>query len=158
MRRVMAFAIGLAGSAFLAVGLAQSPHASFAGTWSGAAEPIVSWTNVRTLPVRLVIDSAGRVHGRVGDAELFDAELRSNRGPVTRALGWKTELIVHGRLRGAVIAAEHVVRDGVNIPLNPRDGMLVGSVHTTGDKFGGRDRMILTAARLTLRRETLSSP
>ena len=157
MRRALAFAIGLAGSATLSNGLAQFPHPSFAGTWSGAAEPIVTWTSQRTLPVRLVIDSAGRVRGRVGDAELFDAELRGNRGPVTRALGWKTELIVRGRLRGEVIAAEHVVRDGVSIPLDSRDGTLIGSVHTTGDKVGGKDRMILTAARLTLRRETPAS-
>jgi hypothetical protein len=112
----------------------------------------VSWTAQRTLPVRLAIDSGGRVRGRVGDAELADGRLRPNRGAVARALGWKTDLIVTGRLRGPIVAAEQVVREGVRIPFDVVGDRLEGGVHTTGAKAGGRERMMLSADRLVLRR------
>jgi hypothetical protein len=130
----------------------RSAPAALAGEWEGEAEIVVSWTAQRTLAVRLVVDTAGHVHGRVGDAELVDGRLRPNRGAVLRALGWKSDHIVTGRLRGPILATEGVVREGVRIPFDVVGGCLVGGVHTTGAKAGGRERMMLSARHLVLRR------
>lgn len=132
--------------------VAQRPPSTLIGTWSGDAAIVVSWTTQRSLAVRVTIDSAGRVAGRVGDAELFNGHVRPNRGAIARALGWKTDFIITGQLNGPVIAAEQVVREGVRIPFDLVDGRIEGGIHTTGSKSRGREGMALSARNLVLQR------
>lgn len=60
--------------------------------------------------------------------------------------------IIVGDLTGSIVAAEDITRSGVKMPLNFIGGSFVGALRTSGCKFGGKDRMILSAASLTLRR------
>ena len=126
--------------------------AKLIGSWWGSAEIVVDWTTQRTLIVELAIGSSGAVTGRVGDANLLDGRVRTNRGPILRWLGWKTDYIITGRLDGAIIEAEDIVRAGVRMPVDAVGDRLEGGVHTTGSTTGGKARMILSARRLVLAR------
>jgi hypothetical protein len=155
-RKVLAFVIPsfvLAGWNTPSVAPADTPLAALAGTWQGTADVGVKWTSQRTLAVELTIDSKQRVRGRVGDAELTHGRIRENAGLVMRTIAKRSELVVEGYLKGPVIAAEEVQRGGVTIPLNERDGQLVGSLHTTGSNAGGPEQAVITAGPLLLRRK-----
>ncbi len=131
----------------------QVPNAGMIGTWGGDGQVVVNWTEQPSIRVRLIILPDGSVSGQIGDARLVNARISTNRGGVGRFLHIKTDYIVSGRLVGPVIAAEHIQRDAVNLPLNWNDGAFTGSLHTSGSAFGGADRMVFTAFRLYLSRE-----
>jgi hypothetical protein len=155
-RRALAILIvssGLAAASRPPVVPEDSALRALAGTWRGTADVGVKWTTQRTLAVELTIDSLQRVRGRVGDAELTNGFLRSNAGLVGRAIGRKPGLIVEGYLKGPVIAAEEVRRGGVTIPLDQRDGQLVGALATSGSNNGIQEQMVLTAGPLVLQRK-----
>ena len=126
------------------------PPAGLLGSWHGSASIVVSWCKQSHLPVAITIARNGTVTGTVGDAKLRDAQVRPNRGALGRTLGLKTDYLITGRLDGAIVAAEDIKRDGVNIPLDPANGALRGGVATTGKKLGGLKTMILSAAHLQL--------
>lgn len=121
------------------------------GAWTGSAEIVVNWTTQRKLQVHLVIDSAGRVNGTIGDAELVDARVKRNRGALLRALNWKTDWIVIGRLEGPIIAAESIQRERVTVPFNLVKGEIRGGIHTSGSELGRRESGRLSAGRMVLR-------
>jgi hypothetical protein len=98
------------------------------------------------------IQSDGRVTGKVGDAILVKGRLEENRGWLGRKLNLATDHIIKGELSGPIVAAESVTRGRVSIPLDLVGGTLVGGVHTSGAKFGGKEKMILSASSLTLKR------
>ena len=124
---------------------------AMAGRWSGTADIVVNWTTQRTLRVELVIATDGSVTGTVGDAKISAAQLTRNRGALGRALHVKTDYIVTGDLRGDIIAAEGIRREGTaTFPLNWVDGHFEGGLHTSGSSFGGKEKMVLTATRLKL--------
>lgn len=142
----------------LAVALSQ-PHlhagegiaATMAGPWEGNAHVIVNWCQRTNLPVALTIGADGAVTGTVGDATLTKARLKKNRGALGRRLNVKTDFIIVGDLQGAIVAREGITRSQVMMPLNFSGGKFVGGLHTSGSKFGGKDRGILSAG-LTLNR------
>ena len=144
-----------AASVATATGAAPATQpASLAGTWSGNANIVVQFVQQKRLAVRLVIAEDGSVSGSVGDATLVDAKLRPGRGGVQRSLGWGREYRIHGRLSGNLVAAENVRRDAVDILLDPAsDGTLVGGLHSSGSKVGGKEKVIVSAGDLALRRE-----
>lgn len=115
------------------------------GRWEGDCRIVVNWTKQRTLHVTLAVAPDGTVNGTVGDAILRNGRLKTNRGPIGRALSLKTDYIITGDLDGPVIKSEDIVRSGVTLPFNLTEGRLDGAVHTTGWKFGGKEKMMLTA-------------
>jgi hypothetical protein len=125
---------------------------AMAGQWEGNARIIVSWCQQTNLSVVLTISTNGSVTGTVGDATLVEGRLERNRGKLGRKLNLATDYIIRGKLNGSIVGAENITREGVSIPLNFRQGTFTGGVHTTGSKFGGKDKMILSAASLTLAR------
>lgn len=97
------------------------------------------------------IRADGSVTGKVGDATLIKGHFERNRGWLGRKLNLATDHIVRGDLNGPVVAAEGITRESVSIPLNFIGGAFVGGVHTSGSKFGGKEKMILSASSLTLK-------
>lgn len=124
-----------------------------AGHWTGTAEIVVNWTKQRQLSVDIVIANDGTATGRVGDATLSGASLMRNRGWFGRTLHLATDWIIIGDLTGDIVAAEAVHRTGVKMPLTWGDDRFTGAIHTSGSLFGGKDAMILSAGRMTLRRK-----
>ena len=125
---------------------------SMTGVWCGSARIVVDWTVQKNLGLRLTIDRSGNVTGQIGDAQVTSGRVRANRGPVGRMLNIRTDYIIVGKLRGAIIADEGVQRSEVKIPVNWTGSEFQGSVHTDGSSFGGKNRMVLSASRLVLRR------
>ena len=140
--KVMA-AILIAPSVLCAASNPVTPEMS--GHWEGKAQIIVSWTVQRTLPVSIDIKSDGTVTGKVGDASLANARFKRNRGWLGRKLNLKTDYIITGDLKGAVIAAEGINRKGVMMPLNFSSNAFKGAVHTSGTHVGNKQRMVLSA-------------
>lgn len=124
---------------------AQVATPSLIGRWGGVADIVVDWTKQRTLPVNVVISANDQVTGTIGDATLLRGRLLRNRGWLARTLQMKTDYIIEGDLDGPIIGAENVQRDAVQIPFNWRDGRLVGSVNSTGNKIGPAASRIFTA-------------
>lgn len=141
---------------FLAVWAAMASEAvltpAMQGQWEGNARIIVNWCSQPRLHVVLEIHPDGSVMGRVGDATLLDGRIQGNRGRLGRKLNLATDYIIKGRLSGPVVAAEDIRREGVSIPLDFTAGGFAGGIHTSGSKLAGKERWILSASRLALRR------
>ena len=161
MRRVtrsranrLAGLVALASLAYPAAALCQAKATldSIAGVWCGSARIVVNWTVQKRLGVRVWIDPAGNVSGRVGDAQLVGGRLKTNRGAIGRMLRVKTDYIIVGSLEGPIIAAEGIRRARVTMPLTWTQSAFEGALHTDGRKFGGKEEMGLTASDLILRR------
>lgn len=131
----------------------QLPDPAMIGTWRGDGQIVVNWTDQSSIHVRLVIVADGSVSGEVGDAQLTSARIARNRGAIGRFLHIKTDYIVSGKLRGPVIASEHIQRAEVKMPLNWNGREFSGSLHTSGSAFGGAQRMVFTVFHLHLTRE-----
>ncbi len=131
----------------------ELPDARLAGHWTGEARIIVTWCAQELLPVDLTVHDDGVVTGTIGDAQLVAGRMRRNRGSLARALGVKTDFIVQAELAGPVVAAEGITRAGVNVPLSLTDGVLHGSVHTSGAHVGDAQTMVLTAPFAALVRD-----
>ena len=139
------------------------PHAGFAGepvvspqmagAWKGEAKIIVTWCKQKTLPIQVNILKDGTVTGTIGDATLQNGKLRKNRGAIGRKLNIKTDFIIEGKLKGAIVSAEGINRSRVKIPLNFGGGFFKGGLHTSGIKFGGKKAMSLSASSLTLNKQ-----
>jgi hypothetical protein len=121
------------------------------GHWEGDARIIVSWCRQTNLHVTIDIHADGSVTGKVGDASLIKGRFERNRSWLGRKLNLATDHIIRGDLKGPVVAAEGITRESVSIPLNFIGGAFAGGVHTSGSKFGGKEKMILSASSLTLR-------
>jgi hypothetical protein len=123
----------------------QTVLSGMIGRWQGDAHVIVVWCQQTNLPVNLNIQADGTVSGKIGNAALTNGRLRRNRGWLGRKLHIKTDYIITGGLSGPIVPAEHITRSGVKMPLSFRSGNFTGCIHTTGCKFGGKKRGILTA-------------
>jgi hypothetical protein len=121
------------------------------GHWEGDARIVVSWCHQTNLHVALDIRTDGSVTGKVGDATLLKGRFERNRGWLGRKLNLATDYIIKGELNGPIVAAEGITRKSVSIPLNFSGGVLAGGAHTSGSKFGGKEKMILSAMSLRLK-------
>ena len=126
------------------------------GRWCGSARINNDWVQQRTVEVDIDIAANGAVQGMVGDAQLLDARLRSNRNAIERRLHVKTDWIIDGQLTGDIIASENVRRTSVKIPLNwvasDSGQTFRGGVNTSGLPVGGAGSGGLAASRLVLHR------
>lgn len=123
-----------------------------AGIWDGRAQIIVVWCHQRDLPVAISIAPDGAVSGAIGDATIGNGQLTRNRGWLGRKLSLATDWIIRGELAGPIVASESIERAAFSMPLNLDGGELKGGMHTSGSKIGGKDRMILSARALVLKR------
>ena len=120
------------------------------GHWEGNARIVVSWCQQTNLPVKVDVHADGTVTGTVGDAKITTARLQRNRGWLGRKLNLASDYIISGNLEGAMVAAEGISRERVMMPLNFSGGSFKGGLNSSGSKFGGKDRMTLSAMSLTL--------
>lgn len=129
---------------------ADAPTTSMAGHWQGSTHVIVKWCDQSDLPVSLDIRSDGSVTGKIGDADLTNAQLKKKRNWFGHEDGRRTTHIIRGELKGPIVAAEGISREKVFIHLRPEDAHLSGSLATSGSKIGGKENMVLTAISLRL--------
>ena len=120
------------------------------GRWLGRAELTVPWTVKRTLELRLDVQPDGAVSGTIGDALLADAKIYRD-SPVVRSLGLGRAYVIEGRLAGAIIRSEGVLRERVRLSVDCAADRMIGDLHTTGVYDGPISDRLLTA-RVTLER------
>jgi hypothetical protein len=131
---------------------AQQLDRALVGEWSGTARITVDWTTRRELPVRVTIRDDGTADGTIGDAQLRNGHIRTNRSVVARAMGLGTDYVIEGKLAGSIIQAEAIERATVRLPLNWTGSTLEGELATSGSLQARRGDMVLTASGLVLRR------
>jgi hypothetical protein len=169
---VMLFsAMGVAGCAASGTpppaGAATRSAGRLIGRWAGETNIVVNWTQARTLPVQLDIQSDGSVSGKVGDAQLKEGILGNThpfglvfgvpegpRGKPPGSLAADDHFQVTAKLDGPLIAAEQVRRGGVIVAFSlAQDQTLRGGLTSTGSEFGGKDSMKLSGRTMVLCRQ-----
>lgn len=150
--RTLLVAASMLAALAAAPAIGQRPDSALVGEWSGVARISVDWTLQRELAVRVVIHDDGVVTGQIGDAELRNGRIRTNRSRILRALGHGTDWVIEGHLSGPIVRREAVERELIRLPLNWKGGTLEGELATNGSYEPMRDDMILTATGLVLRR------
>lgn len=120
------------------------------GRWFGRAELTVPWTVRRTLELRLDIHPDGAVSGTIGDALLVDARIyRDSR--VAHAIGLARHYAIEGRLAGAMIRPEGVLRDHIRLSVDCAGDRMTGDFSTSGVYDGPISGRVLSAT-VTLER------
>jgi len=144
--------VSLALIAFVSATLpAQPPFDTAAlGRWQGRAELTVPWTIRRTLDLRLDIHPDGGVSGTIGDAMLADARIYRD-SPVAHALGLARDYAIEGRLDGAIIRPEGVLRDRIHLSIDCAGDRMTGQLQTSGIYDGPISGRVVTA-RVVLER------
>ena len=120
------------------------------GHWESKAHIIVNWCKQKELSVSISIRSDDTVSGRVGDAELKNGKILHGRGWVLRVLNWGSEYIIKADLHNPIVASENISRKNISMPLDFDGASFTGGMHTSGSKFGGREKMKLSAMGLRL--------
>lgn len=120
------------------------------GQWEGSTHVIVAWCKQKELAVSLHVSADGSVTGKVGDAELTNAQIKRKRHWFGQERHGRTTHIIKGDLKGPIVAAEGISRQEVFIHVSIEEASLSGSLATSGSKFGGKDSMILTTTSLRL--------
>jgi hypothetical protein len=122
------------------------------GRWEGCARVDVSWCQQTNLAITLDIHPDGTVAGKIGDARLRHGWIEPNRGGAGHLLSRRSDYIIHGSLKGAVVAAENITRPRVAVALNFGHGVFTGSVETSGTVVGDKKTKVLSADSLKLTR------
>ena len=120
----------------------------FIGTWKGEGKIIVTWCEQKQLAFELQIDSDGNVSGKIGDAHIRHGKIRLNN-IIYRWLGNK-KYIIDTKLSNCLIKKEKIKRDSIRIFLDFQKPFLTGGFHTSGSKFGGKEKMIFSGNSVKL--------
>lgn len=114
------------------------------GRWFGRADITVPWTARRSLEVRLDIHPDGSVSGAIGDALLVDAHIYRD-SPVAHAMGLARDFAIEGRLVGAIIRPEGVLRERVRLAVDCAADRMTGELQTSGVHDGPIAERLLSA-------------
>lgn len=120
----------------------------FIGAWKGEGKIIVTWCEQKQLAFEFQIDSDGNVSGKIGDAHIRHGKIRLNN-IIYRWLGNK-KYIIDTKLSNYLIKKEKIKRDSIRIFLDFKKPFLTGGFHTSGSKFGGKEKMIFSGNSVKL--------
>lgn len=120
----------------------------FIGTWKGEGRIIVTWSKQKQLSFVLQIDKHGNVRGNIGNALIQDGKIRLNN-IFYRWLG-NRNYIIDAKLTNYLVESEKIKRESIRIFLDYENNSLVGGFHTSGSKFGGKEKMILSGTGIKL--------
>ncbi len=120
----------------------------FIGTWKGEGKIIVAWCEQKHLSFELKIDTNGIVSGKIGDAQILNGKFRLNNF-LYRCLGNK-EFIIDAKLSNYLIEKEKIQRESIQIFFDYKKPFFTGGFHTSGSKFGGKEKMILSGTAVKL--------
>jgi len=124
------------------------PKENFIGTWKGEGRIIVAWCEQKKISFEVQIDTDGNVSGKIGDAHIRHGNLRLNN-IIYRWLG-NREYIIDAELSNYLIEKEKIRRESIRIFLDYKESSFTGGFHTSGSKFGGKEKMVLSGSRVKL--------
>jgi hypothetical protein len=120
----------------------------FIGTWKGAGRVIVAWCEQKQISFDLKVHPDGSVSGKIGDAHIKHGTMRPNN-LIYRWIG-NREYIVDAELSGYLVEKEKIERESIRIFIDFENPFLIGGFHTSGSKFGGKEKMILSGTNVKL--------
>ena len=120
----------------------------FIGTWKGEGRIIVAWCQKKQLSFEFQIDINKNVLGKIGDAQILNGKIRLNN-IVYRWLG-NRKYIIDAKLTNYLIKKEKIRRESIRVFLDFENPFFVGGFHTSGSKFGGKEKMILSGTNVKL--------
>jgi hypothetical protein len=120
----------------------------FTGTWKGEGKIIVAWCEQKQLSFELQIDMDGNVSGEIGNAQILHGKIKLNN-IFYRWLG-NRKYIIDAKLSNYLIEKEKIRRESIRVFLDFENPFFVGGFHTSGRKFGGKEKMILSGSSLKL--------
>jgi hypothetical protein len=118
------------------------------GTWKGEGRIIVAWCQQKHFSFELQIGANGIVSGKIGDAQIRNGRMKRNNF-LFRWLG-NAEFIIDATLSSYIIEKENIWRESIRIFLDYEMPFLTGGFHTSGSKFGGKEKMILSGTGIKL--------
>ena len=116
----------------------------FIGTWKGEGKIIVAWCEQKQLSFELHIDMDGNVTGEIGNAHIRHGKIKLNN-IIYRWLK-NREYIINAELSNYLIEKEKIKRESIRIFLDFKKPFFIGGFHTSGSKFGGKEKMILSGS------------
>jgi len=130
----------------LAVGAPVAAQVPFPlhGTWEGNASVVSPSLGANGLRVRLVVARDGTTTGTVGDAQLVNGRLRTNRSAFARIFKLRTLWRIDGELVGPLVAADSLVAERVVMPVDLVDGQLRGDLNVRVPRQYISVRMVLS--------------
>ncbi|MCI5137391.1 MAG: hypothetical protein D3922_03010 [Candidatus Electrothrix sp. AR1] len=120
----------------------------FVGTWKGKGNIIVAWCEQKQLSFELHIDMDRNVSGEIGDTQIRHGKISLNN-IIYRWLG-NREYIIEAELSNYLIEKEKIKRESIRIFIDFNEHLFTGGFHTSGSKFGGKEKMILSGHNLNL--------
>ena len=124
----------------------------FIGIWKGEGKIIVAWCEQKKLSFELQIDMDGNVSGKIGNALIRHGKIRLNN-IVYRWLG-NHKYIIDAMLSSFLVEKEKIKRETIRIFLDFERPFLLGGFHTSGNKIGGKEKMVFSGTNLKLQRIT----
>jgi hypothetical protein len=131
-----------------ALGCRTISQGDFIGTWKGDSKIIVTWCEQKQLSFELKIDMDGNVSGEIGNAHIRHGKIRLNN-IIYRRLGNK-KYIIDAELSNYLIEKEKIKRESIRIFLDFEKPFFSGGFHTSGSKFGGKEKMVLSGINIKL--------
>ena len=120
----------------------------FTGTWKGEGKIIVTWCEQKQLSFELHIDMNANVSGEIGNAHIRHGKIRLNN-IIYRWLG-NREYIIDAKLSNCIIEKEKIKRESIRLFLDFKKPFFTGGFHTSGSKFGGKEKMVLSGSKVKL--------
>ena len=114
-----------------------NPPKSLVGEWSGQSEVFAPFKQGQSpsmdsedwINIQIVIESDGKVTGKIGDAELVSCTVKQNRTWFEKIIGIKTDYIIgEGYLENGIVPDDTVTKREISIPFDLSEGELKGSV------------------------------
>lgn len=120
----------------------------FTGTWKGEGRVIVAWCGQKYVSFELQIDADRNVSGKIGDARIRHGTFRRN----SRFYRWmgNKEYIIDAKLSDYLVENEKIKRDAIRIFLDFTPPFFTGGFHTSGSKFGGKEKMVFSGSHVKL--------
>jgi hypothetical protein len=84
-----------------------------------------------SLPTHLSINNKGEVKGKIGEANIQNARVISNRGALLRTLGWASDFAIKGELQGSIFSQDTLSFRTFSIPLKCDSLTLSGDLFQT---------------------------
>lgn len=124
-------------------GSATVPDKRLVGQWHGQnrfggmnREEITGHkVEIQNVDTELNILADGTVTGQLGGAELIGCVVEANRGWLGRLLHIKTDFIIRGRIKGAVVPGSESGIHVINAPFNLKGTQVAGSIFVIRGAF-----------------------
>ncbi|MFC1585976.1 hypothetical protein ACFL5V_10550 [Fibrobacterota bacterium] len=125
------------------------------GQWTGEGRVIVAWCQQKHISFELQLDEHGKVTGTIGDAVIKNGKIKLNH-LLYRLLG-NREYVIDADLSNFLVEKEEIKRESIRLFLDFEKPFFTGGFHSSGSKFGGKEKMVFSGTGLRLSKTAFDS-